>query len=193
MIYQHIRESIEQDIQKFFLQIEKSLKIPIHRLNEEWLTFCVGESTPSTNNKKNVTTIVTPDVKQVFTFDDLNKKKMSELKDLCEKFGVKKSGNKSDLIKNILDREKKILPINPPEPVKNQIIDKTLDVFVSTSNEKRSKIENENGEEFDEIEDPIGFDDPELSDKYESDEETIQDLDEEEIDEDEDDGFLNDD
>jgi len=39
---------------------------------------------------------------QKFTFDELNEKKMSELKEICEKYGIKKGGNKSELIKNLL-------------------------------------------------------------------------------------------
>lgn len=37
-----------------------------------------------------------------YTFEELNKKKMTELKEICEEYGIKKGGNKSELIKNLL-------------------------------------------------------------------------------------------
>jgi hypothetical protein len=43
-----------------------------------------------------------PQLKTTFTFEELNDKKMSELKEICEKYGIKKGGNKSELIKNLL-------------------------------------------------------------------------------------------
>ena len=118
-----------------------------------------------------------PAPKISLTLEELNQKKMGELKDLCEKYGIKKSGNKTELIKNLLGKNQKA-----PEPPKSKIIlpeekiDHSLDIYVSSKTEKRSDFDTTGVPEDEEFE----FDN--LSDKFaESDSEaTLEDEDEEE-------------
>jgi hypothetical protein len=116
-----------------------------------------------------------------FTLEELNSKKMSELKALCESIGIKKSGNKTELIKNLLGNT-----VTPEEEKKEKIItpidkpDTSLDIYVSSKKEKRSDFEVT--ESIDENE--FSFDEDDISDtKYDDSESenTIQDDDEEDL------------
>lgn len=88
-----------------------------------------------------------------YTFDELNQKKMSELKDLCEKIGLKKSGNKTDLIRNLLGQNDETVTtevssiIEPP--------DQSLEIYVSSKSGKRSDFE---------INDDLDIDDDKFND-----------------------------
>lgn len=142
-------------------------------ISQEWNKLNIDEKTNYVNKLPTTTT------KTQFTFDELNKKKMNDLKDLCEKIGIKKSGNKSELIKNLLGlsstndetkkEDKKLIKKT------DENIDNTFEIYVSTNDQKRSDIENSNEIiELDEEE----FD---FEDEYESDsddEKTIDDEDE---------------
>lgn len=142
-------------------------------ISQEWNKLNIDE-------KKNYVNILpTTTTNTQFTFDELNQKKMNDLKDLCEKIGIKKSGNKSELIKNLLGlsstndeikKEDKKLIKKP-----NENVDNTFEIYVSTNDQKRSDIENSN--EIIELEEEE-FD---FEDEYESDsddEKTIDDEDE---------------
>jgi len=128
-----------------------------------------------------------------FTFDELNSKKMDELKELCEKRGTKKSGNKTQLIKNLMElntlvQKAEILP--PQKTILAKLTesdknDNSLDLYVSSNQEKRSDFETvtmeippeeEDGFEFDDIEKFESESEDSLED--EDDDENIQDDDE---------------
>lgn len=128
-----------------------------------------------------------------FTFDELNAKKMDELKELCEKRGTKKSGNKTQLIKNLMElntlvQKAEILP--PQKTILAKLTesdknDNSLDLYVSSNQEKRSDFETvtmeippeeEDGFEFDDIEKFESESEDSLED--EDDDENIQDDDE---------------
>lgn len=72
------------------------------------------------------------------TFDGLNKKKMSELRQICEERGLRRTGNKNELIKNILGMKTIELQI----PKQNPVIEENEDVeVIVTKDMKRSDIE----------------------------------------------------
>jgi hypothetical protein len=124
-----------------------------------------------------------------FTFDELNAKKMDELKELCEKRGTKKSGNKTQLIKNLMELNTLVqkAEILPPQKTtlaklkecdRNDKNDNSLDLYVSSNQEKRSDFETVTMEIPPEEEDGFEFDDIE---KFESEsEDSLEDEDEDE-------------
>lgn len=115
-----------------------------------------------------------------FTFEELNQKKMSELKELCENVGIKKSGNKSELINNLLGQESKKTIQNVPKTIKNDVPDNSIEILVSKTDQKRSNIEVKMPESDMPIDEDYNFDDMK-SDAFDSESEnTIQDDEEEE-------------
>jgi hypothetical protein len=130
-----------------------------------------------------------------FTLQDLNNKKMDELKDLCEARDLKKSGNKTELIRRLLGHttdnkaptvsssSNNALLLTKPnssalvnEPSEKR--DSSFDIYVSSKSEKRSDFEHSaiTPEEED-------FEFENLSDKFNSDSEsTIQDDDDDDDD-----------
>lgn len=142
-------------------------------ISQEWNKLNIDE-------KKNyVNKLPTTITNTQFTFDELNQKKMNDLKDLCEKIGIKKSGNKSELIKNLLGlsstndeikkEDKKLIKKT------NENVDNTFEIYVSTNDQKRSDIENSN--EIIELEEEE-FDFEDEYDSESDDEKTIDDEDE---------------
>lgn len=114
--------------------------------------------------EKNKYLIETPvSVSHSFTIEELNKKKMADLKDLCEKFGIKKSGNKTELIKNLLGKNQNAAKevLKPKIIVEADKVDHSLDLYVSSKTEKRSDFET-TGASNDEEE----FEFDNLSDKF---------------------------
>jgi len=128
-----------------------------------------------------------------FTLNDLNDKKMDELKELCEARNLKKSGNKTELIRRLLGYASVLAPSSSstlsrvsPALVMEEASEKrdsSLDIYVSSKSEKRSDFEHsattpeEEDFEFENLSDKFNSDD--------SDESTIQDDD----DDDDDDAF----
>lgn len=138
------------------------------QISSEWNSLNINEKNKFIND-------VIPPPKIMLTLDELNGKKMSELKELCEKYGIKKSGNKTELIKNLMGKNEK-----SKEPIKSKItlpeidkIDHSLDIYVSSKTEKRSDFEttegNEEEDEFDNLSDK--FADSESEATLEDDEE----------------------
>lgn len=74
----------------------------------------------SAQEKNQYSSEMLPTVKK-FTFEELNQKKMNELKEICEKYGIKKGGNKTELIKNLLGQNNK--SESKPE-IKEKIVNK---------------------------------------------------------------------
>jgi len=140
------------------------------------------------DDEKNKYIDKTPSIcKHKFSFEELNQKKMSELKELCENIGIKKSGNKQDLIKNLLGQSnsnhkdtvpstKKILK-NESDIEKTDVADNSFEIYVSTNDQKRSDIETSEIERINEDEFLFDDDDDIESEEYESDssEKTIED------------------
>lgn len=181
MLTDLIQKIVANHVDKFILDISNVYKIPKDELYLRWN----GEKPLLSESQKNSllkkieykNPIEEPSI-ITFTFDELNKKKMSELKELCEKAGVKRSGNKSELIKNLLEKENKkqfekksVLPLDGS--------DSFLDVYVANSNkQKRSDFEEQKEFEIDEE----GFPFHDDLNKYDSDEEgTIEDEDNDDV------------
>lgn len=132
-----------------------------------------------------------------FTLQDLNNKKMDELKDLCEARDLKKSGNKTELIRRLLghNTDNKASTATATSSSNNALLltkpassalvnepsekrDSSFDIYVSSKSEKRSDFEHSaiTPEEED-------FEFENLSDKFNSDSEsTIQDDDDDDDD-----------
>uniref|UniRef100_A0A6C0K2X3 SAP domain-containing protein n=1 Tax=viral metagenome TaxID=1070528 RepID=A0A6C0K2X3_9ZZZZ len=130
-----------------------------------------------------------------FTLQDLNNKKMDELKDLCEARDLKKSGNKTELIRRLLGHNTDNKPSTATSSSNNALLltkpassalvnessekrDSSFDIYVSSKSEKRSDFEHSaiTPEEED-------FEFENLSDKFNSDSEsTIQDDDDDDDD-----------
>lgn len=104
-----------------------------------------------------------------YTFSSLNSMKMNDLKDICETLGVTRKGNKKELINSILHKETATLSktVNPSAPKITELIQKdtSLDLYVSSNNEKRSDYENL--ETVEEDEDFIFEDEDNGSQKFE--------------------------
>jgi hypothetical protein len=135
-------------------------------------------------NKQKESDIKSSTIETNFTFEQLNEKKMKELKELCEKFNLKKSGNKTELIKNLLGQNKQT-PKESPKPQKISLNDKndtSLDIYIPSDKEKRSDFENES-EILNNVEDDFDDFDDENSNLNSDSEETLDD---------EDDNFLED-
>lgn len=106
-----------------------------------------------------------------FTIEELNQKKMADLKDLCEKCGIKKSGNKTELIKNLLGKNQNTVNEVPKTKITVEAdkVDHSLDLYVSSKTEKRSDFEttgasNEEEEfEFDNLSDKFAETDSEAT------------------------------
>ena len=259
MIYQDLKKTLDDNVDRFLDILAEGYKIPKSDLSKKWVDFnlpvALPESLPSvipmdekkvkakktpyqnfftkrrtelktsnsalsfgeisktisgewssfTQNEKNkyldsfssapspLPSLPTP---HSFTFDELNAKKMDELKELCEKRGTKKSGNKTQHIKNLrelntLVQKAEILPPKKTTLAKlkecdrNDKNDNSLDLYVSSNQEKRSDFETvtmeippeeEDGFEFDDIEKFESESEDSLED--EDDDEDIQDDDE---------------
>lgn len=121
-----------------------------------------------------------PPANASFTLANLNNKKMDELKDLCEKRNLKKSGNKTELIRRLLGQKtevtgmdstvlvpRSITPLIMETPPSSEKRDSSLDIYVSSNSEKRSDFEHSaiTPEEED-------FEFENLSDKFNSDSES---------------------
>jgi hypothetical protein len=122
--------------------------------------------------EKNKYLIETPvSASHSFTIEELNKKKMADLKDLCEKCGIKKSGNKTELIKNLLGKNQNNAKEVPKTKITVEVdkVDHSLDLYVSSKTEKRSDFEttgasNEEEEfEFDNLSDKFAETDSEAT------------------------------
>jgi hypothetical protein len=123
-----------------------------------------------------------------FTLNDLNDKKMDELKELCEARNLKKSGNKTELIRRLLGFASVVAPssslpsssLSRVSPEASEKRDSSLDIYVSSKSEKRSDFEHsatspeEEDFEFENLSDKFNSDD--------SDESTIQDDDDDDDD-----------
>jgi hypothetical protein len=79
---------------------------------------------------------------QKFTFEELNEKKMSELKEICEKYGIKKGGNKTELIKNLLGQNNENIEQSKTKLV-NSIKTPTndLDLYINTEENEEKRVD----------------------------------------------------
>jgi len=76
-----------------------------------------------------------------FTFEELNEKKMSELKDICEKYGIKKGGNKTELIKNLLGQNNENIEQPKTKLVNSIKTPNDLDLYINTEENEEKRVD----------------------------------------------------
>lgn len=163
-----IIESINKCIHLYIDDISKSFNISKEILEMKWKN--IGKTDEKIPNNTSV--------KKSITFETLNLKKISELKDMCKQYGIKKTGNKTQIIELILQsslkedediktNEKDIIPhlniIKPTFPEKrtnfeNTILNSNIEEEDFDFGEEESSIENDN-ESINEEEEDIEEDD----------------------------------
>ncbi|NDE13738.1 hypothetical protein EBZ80_02290 [bacterium] len=135
------------------------------KISKEWSQFTPQQKQVYLNPEKAA--------KPEFTFEFLNQKKMDELRTLCEQRGIVKGGNKSELIRNLLQNTQE-----KPKPEKKPVEQPSFDVYVSTRNDKRSDFETEKDYAEEGFVSEIGSD----ADSKVDDEESLPDVDDDDDD-----------
>lgn len=124
-----IIETINKCIHLYIDDISKSFNISKDILEMKWKNL--GKTDEKIPNNT---------IKKAITFETLNLKKISELKDMCKQYGIKKTGNKTQIIELILQssslKEKEEIQTNEKDIIPH------LNIIKPTFPEKRTNFEN---------------------------------------------------
>ena len=118
-IVSRFTEAVTETVEKFFDHVEQNEMGKASELKELWVTFVSGSASASPvapKNKKRVESKLKTELNPKYTIDDLRASKISDLKKICETYGLTKGGVKLALITRICEKLSIVESIDSPQP-----------------------------------------------------------------------------